>query len=562
MLCFAFIVNIDYNLFGERSRQERKNEMEIKAISVPLQGVVGDYVKGEVQEHFDYSPTEEGFTERLRDLRNRHYAREKLVSHLLQYNGGLNVGQKTIENIQALLKDDTYVVIGGQQAGLLTGPLYTIHKIISIVQLAKEKEESLGVRVVPVFWIAGEDHDIDEINHVFVSKNEKIKKTILHNPQQSKMSASRMTLSIEECQSWIEEVFKTYPETNHTNEVLRFVNESLLQSHTYVDFFANLVAKLFKDTGLILVDAHHPELRQLEISCFEHILTCYREVQEGLRSQQRILTERGYKPLIETKENAIHLFIQIEDERILLEEDNGRFIGKDGLYSFSFEELMEQVREHPERFSNNVVTRPLMQEYVFPTLAFIGGPGEVAYWSELQQVFHVLDFKMPPVVPRVTISYLERHIEADIRELHLSESDVFVKTIDSMREKWLEENVEESIEQPFAEAMERMRAVHEDLQELVQRVNPALQHFSKKNEQKILEQIQLLERTLQADIKKKYEVQLGKFRRIEHALRPLGAPQERVWNVFYYLNRYGLHFVEQVLDRPFRSDGQHHIIKL
>lgn len=536
--------------------------MEIKTISVPLQGIVGDYVKGEVQEHFDYSLTEEGFTERLHDLRNRQYARGELVAHLLKYNEKLNVGKKTIENIHALLEDDTYVVIGGQQAGVLTGPLYTIHKMISIVQLAKEKEEALGVRVVPVFWIAGEDHDIDEINHVFVSKNEKIKKTILYSSEKNKMSASEMKLSVEDGQRWIEEVFKTYPETHYTNEVLRFVEDSLHRSRTYVDFFANLVAKLFEDTGLIFVDAHHPELRKLEISCFEHMLTCYKEMQEGLKNQQRILKERGYKALIETKESAIHLFMQIEGERVLLEESNGRFVGKEGLYSFSFEELMEQIRKHPERFSNNVVTRPLMQEYVFPTLAFIGGPGEIAYWSELQQVFHVLDFKMPPVVPRVTISYLERHIEADIRELGLSESELFVKKMGSMREEWLVENVEESIEQPFAEAMECIKDAHVGLQELVKKVNPGLQQFAKKNEQKILGQLQLLERTVQAGIEKKYEVQLEKFRRIEYALQPLGAPQERVWNIFYYLNRYGLGFIDELLQHSFSPDGQHYIVKL
>lgn len=556
------MINIDYNFVGERSREERKNMMEIKAISVPLQGIVGDYVKGEVQEYFDYPLTEEGFTERLHDLRNRHYAREELVSHLLKYNEKLNVGEATINNIQALLENDTYVVVGGQQAGILTGPLYTIHKMVSIIQLAKEKEKSLGVRIVPVFWIAGEDHDLDEINHVFVSKNNKIKKTILYNAEKKKMSASEMKLSKEECKRWIEEIFKTYPETNYTNEVLQFVEESLLRSRTYVDFFANLVAKLFKDTGLIFVDAHHPELRKLEISYFEQMLTCYKEVQQGLENQQRIVKGRGYKPLIETKESAIHLFMQLEDERVLLEESNGRFIGKNGLYSFSFEELMEQVRQYPERFSNNVVTRPLMQESVFPTLAFVGGPGEIAYWSELQQVFHVLSMKMPPVVPRTTISYMERHIEADMRELGIDESELFIQKVDAIREKWIAENVKESIEQPFAEATERIKDIHDELQELVNKINPSLQQFAKKNEQKVLGQLQLLERTLQVDIEKKYEVQLEKFRRIEYALQPQGAPQERVWNIFYYLNRYGLDFVSELLQHTFSSDGQHYIVKL
>lgn len=165
---------------GERTGYERKNYMEIKEISVPQQGVVADYMNGkkEIQSCFDYMLTEDAFKQRVQDLREREFFRQDLVTHLLEYNTKLQAGEATIQNVKALGDENTYVVIAGQQAGLLTGPLYTIHKIISVLQLAKEKEESLGVKVVPVFWIAGEDHDMDEINHTFVTKNKKIKKTI------------------------------------------------------------------------------------------------------------------------------------------------------------------------------------------------------------------------------------------------------------------------------------------------------------------------------------------------------------------------------------------------
>ncbi|MDM5156104.1 bacillithiol biosynthesis cysteine-adding enzyme BshC [Bacillus sp. DX1.1] len=538
--------------------------MEIKEISVPLQGVVADYMKDskEIQAYFDYPLTEDGFRQRLHDLRDKQYFRQDLVAHLLQYNTNLHAGDHTLRNIQALADENTYVVVGGQQAGLLTGPLYTVHKIISILQLAKEKEATLGVRVVPVFWIAGEDHDIDEINHVFVTKNKKIKKTIFHDRHPKNASASESALSIEDCKKWIEEIFKTYPETNFTKDVLQFVEDALQQSHTYVDFFARLIMKLFADSGLILVDSHHPALRKLEVSFFKQIVSCYKEVQAGLQNQQQLLREQGYKPIIETKHSAVHIFMQIDQERVLLEEENGQFVGKDGVYSFSYEELIEEMEKNPERFSNNVVTRPLMQEYVFPTLAFIGGPGEIAYWSELQQVFHAFGFQMPPVVPRLTISYMERDIATDLQDLQLQESDPFLNDMDMLREKWLSNQGEEPIDCQFTEATERIVALHTSLQQFVSKVDPGLQQFSKKNEQKIIEQLQLLERTLKRNIEKKHEVELNKFRRLQYALRPLGAPQERVWNICYYLNQFGLDFVERVMKQSFAWDGKHHIIKL
>lgn len=180
MLFFALRETLTTMWIGERTGYERKNYMEIKEISVPQQGIVADYMNGkkEIQSCFDYMLTEDAFKQRLHDLREREFFRQDLVAHLLEYNTKLQAGESTLQNVKALGDENTYVVIAGQQAGLLTGPLYTIHKVISILQLAKEKEESLGVKVVPVFWIAGEDHDMDEINHTFVAKNKKMKKTI------------------------------------------------------------------------------------------------------------------------------------------------------------------------------------------------------------------------------------------------------------------------------------------------------------------------------------------------------------------------------------------------
>ena len=549
---------------GERTGYERKNYMEIKEISVPQQGIVADYMNGkkEIQSCFDYMLTEDAFKQRLHDLREREFFRQDLVAHLLEYNTKLQAGESTLQNVKALGDENTYVVIAGQQAGLLTGPLYTIHKVISILQLAKEKEESLGVKVVPVFWIAGEDHDMDEINHTFVAKNKKMKKTIFYDRNPKKASASESELSVEDCRNWIEEIFKTYPETNFTKDVLKFVDDALKKSNTYVDFFAHLITKIFANSGLILVDSHHPELRKLEIPFFKRIISKYKEVQKGLRNQQEVIKELGYKPIIETKSHAVHIFMEIDNERVLLEEHQGKFVGKDGAHSFSYEELIEEMERNPARFSNNVVTRPLMQEYVFPTLAFIGGPGELAYWSELQQVFHTVGFQMPPVVPRLTITYVERDIATDLFDLQLREIDPFLNDVDKLRENWLSNQIEEPIDDHFEKAKKEIADIHTSLQQFVKKIEPGLGAFAGKNELKINEQIELLERMLKRNVEKKHEVQLNKFRRIQFALRPLGAPQERVWNVCYYLNQFGLDFVDRVMEKSFSWDGKHHVIKL
>ena len=227
----------------------------------------------------------------------------------------------------------------------------------------------------------------------------------------------------------------------------------------------------------------------------EQIISKYKEIQVGLRNQQEVLKELGFKPIIETKTNAVHIFMEIDNQRVLLEENQGKFIGKDGVHSFWYEELMEEMERSPERFSNNVVTRPLMQEYVFPTLAFIGGPGELAYWSELQQVFHTAGFQMPPVVPRLTITYMERDIATDLYDLDLQEIDPFLNNIDNLRDNWLSNQIEGNNER-FIEAKKEIMDIHTSLQQFVKKIDPGLNEFAGKNELKINEQIELLEKML------------------------------------------------------------------
>lgn len=538
--------------------------MDIKEISVFPKGLTGDYLQGDEDalSCFDYSMQDKVYDTRIRDLQSRSFERQELVRHLRMYNEGYGASAKTIENILALEDSRTVVVIAGQQAGILTGPLYTIHKIISIIQLAKEQEKKLGVRVVPVFWIAGEDHDIDEINHVHILKNQTVKKSILHGDTKQKVSASETELNQEDCQAWIRSVFRSYQETSFTTDMMQFVTECLERSVTYTDFFAFMITELFKEEGLILVDSGNPELRKIEAPFFETILKHEPGIREALSTQQQKIIGYTYTPLITTKQNAIHLFLKIDGERWLLEREEDVYVCKEGKVRLTEEELVQIIYTEPERVSNNVVTRPLMQEYLFPTLAFIGGPGEVAYWAELQLVFHEIGWKVPPVVPRQMISYVERHIERDLKDLSLQIEDVFTKQLGDIKDTWLRSQVDEPLDELFEQARLEFEMSHRHLREAALRVNPSFLSFAEKNKRKIEEQLQLFERALQKDIHTKHEVELAKFRRIEVSLQPHGLLQERIWNILYYLNRYGFSFVQDVVDAPFSWNGKHKIVNL
>jgi bacillithiol synthase len=544
--------------------------MEMLNLSLPAANrFATDYLAGspELQSFFHYDFINKiDYVHRVDELKNRSFMRNELADHIESFMSNYAHSDKISANIEKLRQENSVAIIGGQQAGILTGPLYTIHKVISIIKLAEQKEAELGVPVVPLFWIAGEDHDYQEVNHVYVMNNNKNEKWIYPEKNLEKKMISEVCINRDLCYSWVEEIFETYGETKYTKEVMTFVRESINTAESFVDFFASIIMELFKDSGLLIVDSGNKELRKLEKEFFMKQIIEHRQITAAVLEQQQKTGAAGYPNMIEMNENAANLFYyDIEvNERILLQyvEESGRFEGKNGEVHFSFEELQEIANEYPEKLSNNVVTRPLMQEWLFPTLAFIGGPGEIAYWSELKLVFEHFGLKMPLLVPRLNITLLERSIETDIQELKLDLEEILVSGTGKHELKYIDSLKDREVEELF----ENMKTMISDQYKVVREksgsIDPVLLPMLDKNESILLNQIGFMEGKIIESVCRKNDHILRKFTRVENALRPSGSPQERVWNPFYYLNKYGLGLISDLLKLHYEFDGTHKIIKM
>ncbi|WP_449539915.1 bacillithiol biosynthesis cysteine-adding enzyme BshC [Ferdinandcohnia sp. Marseille-Q9671] len=541
--------------------------MEVMDLSLPASNrLVNDYLtnKMDIDKFFDYdihSPLV--YEVRKKEVTSRQFEREELVKHLLTFNQRLNYHQNSITNIHKLTDPDSVVVIGGQQAGVLTGPLYTIHKIISIIKLAKEQEEKLNVPVIPVFWIAGEDHDFAEINHLYVKlKNGIRKKTV---PQQHNLKTMVSSIEIEKdgVVRWIEEIFETYGETSHTRDLLGRLRGYVEKSATYVDFFVQIVNDLFGKTGLVLVDSGSKELRSLETVYFKKMIEKNKEIHDALLLQQEVLSASQYPSTIEMNENSANLFYHQNEERILLEYnvEHDLFSGKNNECILCSEELLEVAEKRPEYLSNNVVTRPLMQELLFPTLAFISGPGEVSYWSELKKVFSVMGIKMPPVVPRLMMTIVERPIESNIGDIGLTIKGALTGELRKEKENWMEKQTAD-VDEVILAAKQEVESIHKRIRTVGLDVDPGLSDLLLKNAQKIQDQFDFLKNTFNRRIMERNDIELNRYNRVEVSLLPLGSPQERIWNIFYYLNKYGEDFISDLLHLSFEFNGKHKVIKL
>lgn len=544
--------------------------MEIENLFIPATNpfATGYYAgKPEIQGHFHYNYLEQKcYSHRLKELAGRTFMRERLADHISSYMKPFPSSEKVVQSIAKLRQENSVVVIGGQQAGILTGPLYTIHKVISIITLAKEKEQELGVPVVPVFWIAGEDHDYPEVNHVYMPNDHQMQKCLYPEKVFDKRMVTECLINRDVCMNWTQSLIREFGETKFTNDLLKLTEEAISKSKTFVDYFAYLIMTFFKEQGLLIVDSGDVQLRELEKDILLQQIEDNVQIQLALLAQQAEIHKLGLKNTIESTGASANLFYYDEKhhERILLEYDKEAemFRGKNGTVSFTMKELSKIARQHPEKLSNNVVTRPVTQELLFPTLAFIAGPGEIAYWAELKKVFERFRIKMPIIVPRISITLLEREIEADLTHLELNLHEVLQRGVSSQKALFLDSVRDRGFTSLFARTKEQIQENYRLIFERTKQEYRGLLPLLNKNETFLMGQIDFMEEKIEEALRMKHEHRLKKYDRVENSLRPLGGPQERVWNIFYFLNKYGTNLVNELCRLSFNFDGNHKIVKL
>ncbi|GIO21867.1 bacillithiol biosynthesis cysteine-adding enzyme BshC [Oceanobacillus sp. J11TS1] len=542
--------------------------MQIKPLTLPAaNSLVEDYKKekDKVTQLFDYHPYKD-FYKRLSDVLERDFKRNELTNVLHKLNKEWGAPEETLRQIDRLNDKQSAVVIGGQQAGLLTGPMYTVNKIVSILQLAKQQEEALGIPIIPVFWIAGEDHDFEEINHIHCPiKNGDFQKLKIRtkNIDAGKKAVSELEMDENELQKWVEAVFERLPETAHTKDVYTLIQKAQSQSTNYIDFFARLLFALFPDQGIVLVDSGNPAFRKLESDCFLELIQKRSQISESVANTLDVLENLQYPLAIDAAKSDGNLFYHDDLQgRILLKVDEeGNWIGKQREISLTSQELKEVARNTPWKLSNNVVTRPLMQEFMFPTLAFIAGPGEIAYWAALKSSFHIMNLRMPPVVPRISVTFLDASTEKLVKKYQLNVKDVILHGVQSTKKSYLESRGRTEIDQVTEDVKEKIREAHQPIRDMASNMGDDIQALSKKNLTYLLEDIQFMNKRFHKEFEKKHTQALNEFNQLEQVLHPHHGLQERVWNPLFIINHFGIEIISELTSFSFDMEKGHWVIK-
>ncbi|WP_034057457.1 bacillithiol biosynthesis cysteine-adding enzyme BshC [Lacinutrix jangbogonensis] len=496
-------------------------------------------------------PKLENFKEQIEEKSTsfNQESRTVLVDVLHEQYKNTETSKATLDNIEALTNSTTFTVTTGHQLNLFTGPLYFLHKIVSTINLAKElKVKYPKHNVVPIYWMASEDHDFEEINY-FNFKGKKIQ-------WNRKSSGAVGALNTE----GLEAVFQTFSKElgvgKNADTLRQFFKSAYLEHDNLADATKYLANKLFGDYGLVIVEANNRELKRLFVPHIE------KELKEQISEQKVLETNAKIEALdfgIQVNPREINLFYITERlrERIVLKDNVYKVLNT--TISWSKSELIKHLYEVPERFSPNVILRPLYQEVILPNLCYIGGGGELAYWFQLKSNFEAHNVVFPMLLLRNSVLIKTKQQADKLKKLNISNKDVFLK-----RESFINKKVREvsNIDIDFSEQIKYLKSQFEDLYTLAKQTDVSFVGAVSAQEKKQINGLQNLEKRLLTAQKRKLKDQVARMTLLQNELFPNNSLQERNANFSELYLEFGTELIPQLIKYLKPLEGQFSILEL
>ena len=478
-------------------------------------------------------------------------SRAVLVSSLNQQYQKVNASKTTLNNIEALADSRTFTVTTGHQLNLFTGPLYFLYKIVSAINLSKElKQHYPENHFVPVYWMATEDHDFEEINY-FNFKGKKIQWS-----RESSGGVGRLNTE------GLEAVFKAFASELNDSNNAKFIKElfekAYLQHDNLTEATRFLANELFNDYGLVIVDGDDRDLKRLFNPYVEEELvnqTSHAIVNRT--SMQLSKVSDSYKIQVNPREINLFYLDKAVRERIVFEEEIYKVLNTD--ISWSKSEILKEVDAFPERFSPNVIMRPLYQEVILPNLCYIGGGGELAYWLQLKDFFESQKVPFPMLLLRNSVLIQTEQQQSKLEKLNISKKDIFLK-----RDTFINKKVREisNIEIDFSEEKTYLQTHFEAMYVLAEKTDKSFLGAVKAQEVKQLKGLNHLEKRLLKAQKKKLADQVSRMTDLQNDLFPRQSLQERNTNFSEFYLAYGDQLIPTLMESLEPLNGAFTIITM
>lgn len=518
-----------------------------------------------LQDFYPFNPSEPTSWGKMADAvdtRSIVPPREALSDILIRQNTRFGADERTLSNIRLLSEPDTLVVSTGQQTGLLTGPLYTIYKAVTTVKLAERISNQIGRPIVPVFWMASDDHDFAEINHVFADNPAgEITKLDLRgdNPADRRSAVDRKLGP--RIESVLSQFLDLLPDGAEKESVAEFLISTCVEDLSVSDSFAILMTRLFKGRGLILVDPTDVLLKPLMKEVFIKEIGMPLGSTQAVHETSSALKQAGYSVQVERPADAVNLFFYHEGHRNALTYDQEKYHAVQAGLSFEVEELLQIAREHPEKLSHNVVTRPIVQDTLFPSLAYVAGPSEIAYYAQFKQAYAYFGLPFPIIYPRASLSLITRPINRILKKQQLDFMD-FTDGIKKVLDQRLRDEMPEALTRSINETRAAVQTQYKKMNDEVLDIDVVLQRIVKSSENKAMYAVNRLEAKALQALKRKNKTVRGQIFRAERQLYPFGNMQERVYTIWPFISFYGYEFMDTLFDMVDETEFTHRVMEL
>ena len=518
---------------------------------------VQEYFKHNFRDKDDYLPLFKSISE---SKKSKQFNLSLILKN--QYSSLQNVSEKTSRNIELLDKEKTIAVVTGQQLGILGGPLYTIYKIITAIRLANQYTERYDeFKFVPVFWLEGDDHDFNEVRSVNLLDSENQVLTIGYKEEINDDDAKQSIGNINFDEA-LNDFFSNYEtglkESDFKNELLLKLKECYQVGKSFKQSVKELLFWLFDEYGLIIFDPQDIKVKSLLKPIFQKEINDF-----TLHTQKLIQVSAKLEELYhaQVKVKPVNLFYHTDDGRYSVEPVDDIFKLRRKRKQFTKDEILAEIENSPERFSPNVLLRPICQDYLLPTGFYIGGPSEISYFAQVTPLYDFYDIITPIIYPRSSVTLIEKNIGAALDKYDLTMNDIFLG-LDELKEKVIAELSENNMDKAIKDALIEIDLTFDKLKENLFVVDKTLVDASARYRERVISSINELKSKAIKAQETKHETTIRQLTRISNLLYPLGNLQEREINFTYFYNKYGKDFMRKIYDDISVTEFEHQIISL
>lgn len=516
-----------------------------------LPPITVDYInqKSSLSTFYKYVPQIESFDEAIKNKNFNDGTRGVLVEVLLQQYAasGIELNDYTKAQIEKLKDNTTFTVTTGHQLALFTGPLYFIYKILTIINLAEQlKQQYPNQHFVPVFWMASEDHDFEEISSIQLFGQQVKWQKDSENKPVGRITNDGIT-------NLIDEIAGILGERQQSKNWIALLRECYSAEGNLSQATRHLVYELFKEDGLVIIDADDKDLKkQLQPIIEKDVLeqTSFLAINETNR-----LLEETYKLQINGREINF-FYLHPELGRKLIKQVGNSYKLQDSAVVFTKDEMAYQIANHPELFSPNVVLRPVYQELILPNLAYIGGPAEVAYWLQLKNVFDAYHIAYPVLMQRNSFLLLNKSINDKIGKMGLNLKDLFLSDSE-LADLFLQKQSPSNLTETVAKVDTLLQSIIDEIKNVDPIGGKEALHLKLENKKQLGGILKSFKKASQ----QKQEENIIKLLKLKEKIFPSGVFQERLENIMMYDLNPATSFIAKVKQSANAFDSSLHIIE-